>query len=108
MIILSAALDIIAQITHFFAQRQPVTVAMLPRLCPEYSQTALSLALDHLLAADLVHIEPKQQRALLSMPATEFQQDLVVRAVLGAELPATEGGRHSQRALEAISRALST
>ncbi len=108
MIILSAALDIVTQITCFFAQQQPVTVAMLPALCPEYSQAALSQALDHLLAADIVHEEPKQRRVFLSMPVTEFQPGLVVKTVLGTELPVTEGGRHSQRALEAASRALST
>ncbi len=108
MIILSAALDIVTQITCFFAQQQPVTVAMLPALCPEYSQAALSRALDHLLAADIVHEEPKQRRVFLSMPVTEFQPGLVVKAVLGAKLTETAGGRYSQRVLDAASHTLSS
>jgi len=103
---LSAAFDILHQIFSAFDRQQPLTGKMLPGLCPQYSPSLLLSTTKLLLAADIVHSKDKQQRLFPSIPAAELTQAVIVKAILGANTPDTEGGRQSRQILEAAQKAL--
>jgi len=103
---LSAAFDIIRQVFVSFDQQQPLTVKMLPALCPEQRPFLLLSTLDQLLEAGILHLNDKKQCLFPALPAIKLQQATVVKAILGTDTPATEGGRLSRLAFEAAIQAL--
>ncbi len=102
---LSAAFDILHQVFSSFDRQQPLTGAMLPGLCPQYPPPLLLSTTNLLLAADIIHGKDKQQRLFPSIPAAELTRAIIVKAILGANTPDTEGGRQSRQILEAAQKA---
>lgn len=103
---LSAAFDIVGQVFLFFDRRQALTDKMLADLCPGHMPSLLASTLDLLLAAGIVHIDTKNQHLFPTIPAAELKQGALVKAILGEDIPDTEGGRKSRRVVEAASQAL--
>ena len=103
---LSAAFDIIHQVFVSFDQQQPLTVKMLPALCPEQRPFLLLSTLDQLLEADILHLNDNKQCLFPALPAIKLKQAAVVKTILGTDTPATEGGRLSRLAIEAAIQAL--
>ncbi len=103
---LSAAFDIVHQVFLAFDKQQALTIKMLPDLCPGHLPSLISSTIDQLLAADIIHINDKQQHLFPTLPAAKLSQGALVKAILGGETPDTEGGRQSRSAIEAASQAL--
>lgn len=104
---LSAAFDITHQIFLFFDKQQRLTVKMLPDLCPGHMPSLLASTLDQLLAANIIHFESKSRSLFPTLPAEKLDPGSIVKAILGTDTSDTEGGRQSQRALEAASQEVS-
>jgi membrane protein len=103
---LSAAFDIVRQVFASFDRQQPLTVKMLPGLCPGQRPFLLLSTLDQLLEAGIIHLDDKKQGLFPALPAIKLKQETVVKAILGTDTPDTEGGRLSRRAIEAATQAL--
>lgn len=103
---LSAAFDIVHQIFLSFDRQQALTLKMLPDLCPGHPPSLISSTIDQLLAADVIHVEDKQQLLFPTVPASQLNPGALVKTILGERTPDTEGGRQSRSAIEAASQSL--